>query len=53
MYSSISLFRHIVVNRGFSQKSITKATSVNPDELVRYEPSHLDLHVCKDICTHQ
>ena len=42
---SLNLDTPIAANRGFSQiinKSV--ANSVDPDEMARFEPSHLDLH---------
>ena len=32
-----------------NNKSLRLANSVYPDEMAHYEPSHLDLHLCKAI----
>ena len=42
---SSKLVKSIVANRGFNKKiNIRMANSANPDEMARYEPSHLDLY---------
>ena len=42
--SSLNLVRTNAPNRGLSHKSKQISNSVDPDEMARYEPSHLDLH---------
>ena len=46
MEISIFEFGHVIANRVSVKNRNKMANSVDPDEIIQYEPSHLDLH-CK------
>ena len=49
-FSSLTLDITILQNRDFRQVKTRLGNTVDPDEMVHYEPSHLDLHCLQNIC---